>query len=282
MSSAASTKIFGMRVGLDPKYLVAVLIAVAAILFWYNSRSTDDAPPGLHPAVSSAPPPAIPPDVTSAHKVPGASAPGSALSGRGITAGATARRNQKGNDHNTLRLRAIDPTHGDVDPTLRLDLLARLQSIGQGNTSRNLFEMGAAPAPGMDAQGQPIKHVIIPPKPIPQPPQVFNGANDPMADINIPLKYYGFSKPIGQGQANRGFFLDDQNNILVASEGELVKQQFLVVELNARSARLEDTHMKKGKSLTIVPEAKDGSVAEGSGPEGAVVTQVAPEDGGGP
>jgi hypothetical protein len=38
-----------------------------------------------------------------------------------------------------------------------------------------------------------------------------------------------------------------------------LKQKYLVVELTPTSARLEDTEVKKGKTLPLVPEVRDGS-----------------------
>lgn len=260
MSSAAQTKIFGMRLGLDPKFIVIGLIAVAGLLFWYNSRS-DEETPASRPAVAT---PATGVPSEAATRVPGSTSTGA---GRVTGPNAGTRRSQRTNDRGVLRMRAIDPTHGDVDPTLRLDLLARLQSIEQGGNDRNLFELGAAPAPEMtDDQGRPIKHVIIPTKPIPQAPAVTANSEDPMANVNIPLKYYGFSKPVGKAQGNRGFFLDG-DNVLVASEGEVVKQRYLVVELTATSARIEDTEVKKGKSIPIVPQAAEAGSAVQPGSE---------------
>jgi hypothetical protein len=110
--------------------------------------------------------------------------------------------------------------------------------------------MGAAPL--TDAQGRPITHPIIPVK---QP--VLPATPTPaVADVYIPFKYYGFAKPVDKAANNRGFFLDG-DNILIASEGELVKSRYLVVELTPSSARLEDTQVKKGKALPLEPEAKD-------------------------
>ena len=232
MNSAVPTKIFGIRMGLDPKIIVVVLIGVAAILFWYNSRGDEGSAPasGGRPAATTMP-------STVAGRVPEV----------GTAAG---RRPSKSSDHGTLRLRAIDPTHGDVDPTLHLYFLARLQSITPSGSSRNLFQMGAAPL--TDEAGKPIAHTIITPKPLP-PPVIRTPA---VADVNIPLKYYGFAKPVGKGENNRAFFLDG-DDILIASEGDVLKQKYLVVELTPSSARLEDTEVKKGKTLPLVPEARD-------------------------
>jgi hypothetical protein len=234
MNSTAPTRIFGIRIGLDPKIIVAVLIGVAALLFWYNSRGDEGSAPasGERPAGTTTRP-------TVAGRAPAVS-----------TAGA--RRASKNSDHGTLRLRAIDPTHGDVDPTLHLDFLARLQSIAPSGSSRNLFQMGAAPL--TDEAGKPIPHPIIAPKPLP-PPVIRTPA---VVDINIPLKYYGFAKPVGKGENNRAFFLDG-DNILIASENDVLKQKYLVVELTPTSARLEDTEVKKGKTLPLEPEARDQS-----------------------
>ena len=86
------------------------------------------------------------------------------------------------------------------------------------------------------------------------------------------MKYYGFAKPVDKAQNNRGFFLDG-DNILIASEGEVVKSRYLVVELTPASARLEDTQVKKGKSLPLVPEAKDQF---NPGAPGAAAVEPAP------
>jgi len=42
-----------------------------------------------------------------------------------------------------LRIRPVDATRGDIDPTLRLDLLERLQKVPQAKVTRSLFELQA-------------------------------------------------------------------------------------------------------------------------------------------
>jgi hypothetical protein len=71
--------------------------------------------------------------------------------------------------------------------------------------------------------------------------------------VDIPLKYYGFAKPVGAVNS-RGFFLDG-DNVLVGSEGETLKQRYLIVQLSPTSARLEDTQMKQGQTLPVTPAA---------------------------
>ncbi len=223
MSAATQTRIFGIRIGLDPKILIGVLIAVAAALFWYNSRGDDEANTPAATRPESAPAIAPRPHIPARGSV--------ATNGRG-----------------TLRVRPIDATRGDVDPTLRLDLLARLHSVEPVTNGRSLFESGPGPqaASLTKVTGPPII-----PKPLPPGSQTATASAAPA--FTIPLKYYGFVKPTAKGESSRGFFLDG-DNVLVASEGELLKQRYLVVALTPTNVRLEDVQLKQGQTLQVVPE----------------------------
>jgi hypothetical protein len=228
MSAAAQTKIFGIRIGLDPKVIVAALLAVAGLLFWYNSQGGGD-------GNTAAPTRTQTPANTAAVSQAGSFG---------------ARRELATNNRGVLSVRKIDPTRGDIDPTLRLDLLARLQKVELGATGRNIFETGSAPA-ALAAMARSIKGPVIPPRPITSAPAAMMAAH-PM--VNIPLKYYGFVKPADKTNPNRGFFLDG-DNVLIASEGEVVKQHYLVVELTPNTAKMEDVQLKQGQMLPVVPEA---------------------------
>jgi hypothetical protein len=81
------------------------------------------------------------------------------------------------------------------------------------------------------------------------------GAASAAGSPNIPLRYYGFVKPSFRGDGNRGYFMDGENNILMATEGDLLKSQFLVVTLSPNVARVEDIQLKRGQDLQLIPEA---------------------------
>lgn len=227
MSAATQTKIFGVRIAVDPKILVGGLIAVALLLFWYNSRSEDEtsAPAAGVSRPTAAPLPSLKPRVI------------------------TRRTATPGSDRVTLRLRPIDATRGDVDPTLRLDLLNRLQFVKAEEGGRNLFEAG--PPPMTEEEKKTLANAK---KIVPQPPAPTQPNTNTPPPLNIPLQYYGFVKAGDKGENRRGLFLDG-DNVLVASEGELLKQRYLVVELTAISARLEDVQVKQGQTLPVVPVA---------------------------
>jgi hypothetical protein len=235
VSAAHTTKIFGIRVGIDPKILIGGLVVFAAILFWYNSRSDESI---------GAPAP------TTAHPAETAQTAQSPASTTGSRTTAVRRGNNLANDRSRLRLRPIDATRGDIDPTLRLDLLSRLKAVKFEPARRSLFEIGAVPPPEAAALAAVKNRPIINPGPV--PPQPPPPAGPP--PVNIPLKYYGFVKPMETGEVNRGFFLDG-DNVLVASEGQVLKQRYLVVELGPNTAKMEDTQMKEGQSLPVVPAA---------------------------
>ena len=239
MSAAAQTKIFGIRVGLDPKILVIALIAVAGSLFWFNTRGDDQSRASSTPATVSIP-------QSGAASV--AVAP--PVAGRTPT---QRRRGTIHDDRETLRLRTVDAVRGDVDPVLRLDLLTRLQNLKSPVVTRNLFETG----PGTTASPQgaanlPVRIIKVN-TPMSRPP-IVAPVYPPVTQLNIPLKYYGFAKPVDIGQPNRGMFLDG-DEILVVAEGQLLKQQYLVVQVTPTTAKLEDTHMKMGQTLNVIPEA---------------------------
>lgn len=231
--SAKQTTIFGMRLGLDPKILVGGIVLMAAVLFWYNSRGDEEGP-----TTGTAARPAAP--------VAAVTMPKSHI--------ATVRRGNSTNtnDRGTLRLRAVDATRGNVDPTLRLDLLTRLQSEDEVPAGRSLFDAGQSPAQ-IAAAAAVMKGPAIVPKPLPPPMPVAVAPAGP-APLNIPLKFYGYVKPTDAREGSRGFFMDG-DNVLVATEGQVLKQKYRVMELTARSARLEDIQLRQDETLPVVPEA---------------------------
>lgn len=114
----------------------------------------------------------------------------------------------------------------NLDPTLKLDLLASSeQTIYEGN-GRNIFVSHAedipqptAPAVTDAAAEQPY----VPPPPPPPTP--------------IPLKFFGFaSKP---GEPKR-VFLQQNEDIFVAGEGEIVNRRYKVVRIAPASVEIQD------------------------------------------
>ena len=235
MSSAApATKIFGFTVtDSAKKVIVAVAFLIPVGVYLYTS----------HNDAGEVPPPSPP--------VQAPASPSLQQTPARITKRVT-RQKTAVTDRGTLRLRVIDARSGDIDPTLRLDLLARLQSADAGGAGRSLFEVGAAPAP---AALKPVKTATI--MPLPKPTTVAPpGTNTPPPAAAIPLKFYGFVRAKGAAVGGRGFFLDG-DNIIVGSEGDILKQRWKVVQLTATTAVMEDISTKGRQTLPLVPEAQN-------------------------
>ena len=147
----------------------------------------------------------------------------------------------------------IDPIK--VDPTLRLDILSKVQNVEiNSDAQRNLFQFGAPPkaidptpikSPAQIAMGKGPKGPAPPPGPPPKPAEEVAPP--------IPLKYYGFATPRTSSN-KRAFFLDN-DDIIVASEGELIKRRYKLVKIGVNSVTMEDSQFKSQQTLPLAPDA---------------------------
>ena len=146
------------------------------------------------------------------------------------------------------------PNYATVDPTLRLDLLAKVQAVEPEGGARSLFQFSVAPpaevAPTQVAAIHPKQRMIgpePPPPPAPPPPKAVEPPPPP-----ITLKFYGYSTPRADGQ-KRAFFLDG-DDIFVAAEGEIVKKRYRVVQIQVNSVIMEDTQYKNNRQTLILQQ----------------------------
>jgi hypothetical protein len=146
----------------------------------------------------------------------------------------------------------VDPM--SIDPTLRLDLLAKVQAVNIQGGGRNLFQVGAAPLPPEPIvpvkRGAQVANALGP-----QPPPAPAAPVTPAAPVAPPitLKYYGYSSASGDNRKH-AFFLDG-DDILVAAEGETVKKRYRVVRIGVNSVVMEDTQFKHEQTLPLQEEA---------------------------
>lgn len=150
-----------------------------------------------------------------------------------------------------------------VDPTLRLELLARLEKVQITGGTRSLFDFSNVQM----ASNTPVPTIIPAPKKAPKTPGPFIGpmpepppmpkpvVQKPIAPP-IPLKFYGFTSA-PRGGSKRGFFLDGEE-IIVASEGELIKKRYKVIRIGLANVTMEDTQFEQQQTLPIVPDTGGG------------------------
>lgn len=168
-----------------------------------------------------------------------------------------ANRSRADEFHPTLRSKRkeeqIDPM--TVDPTLRLDLLAKVQSVDVGGGQRNLFQFGKAEAvavlKGPEQKIVPKREAMGPQPAPPPPPPVTDPPPPPPPPF--PMKYYGLAtKRIDNKKT--AFFLDGEDPLL-ATEGMIVKQRYRVVRINIDSVVIEDTVVKREQTVKISEDA---------------------------
>jgi len=145
----------------------------------------------------------------------------------------------------------VDPM--TIDPTLRLDLLAKVQAVNLEGGRRNLFTAGSPPPAALPPEPT-IKMAGGGPRPVgPEPPPPPPQAPQAPPPPPITLKYYGYSSARGDNRKH-AFFLDG-DDILVAAEGETVKKRYRVVRIGVNSVVMEDTQFKHEQTLPLQEEA---------------------------
>jgi hypothetical protein len=162
--------------------------------------------------------------------------------------------------HPTLRSKRkeeqIDPR--DIDPTLRLDLLAKVQDVKLEGGQRNLFQFGemVKVAPVLNGEGPIIKPLPIkrtamgPPQYFPPPPPGPVVAPPPPP---FTPKYYGLATKQIDGHKT-AFFLDGED-IILATEGMTVKKRYKLMRINATSVVVQETESKTEQTVQISEDA---------------------------
>lgn len=240
-----------MKTGLEDKrkvYALAVLGLVAAYFLYANVL----APQGTAPGSARSPVAAVP------EESPAPAPPASGLSPRGVAQPARpVRRNRSEEFHPVLHSKnpdeQIDPIA--VDPRIRLDLLAKLQSVAPAGGGRNLFQTSLAPPPPKLKGPEPI---ITQNKPLPGPPDVFQtqpvvvAGPPPLPPITF--KYYGLTTVRRNGKRT-AFFMSGEE-ILIKGVGDMVAGSYRLVSIGLTSAVVEDTQSKRQQTVPLAEEVQ--------------------------
>jgi hypothetical protein len=205
-------------------------------------------------------------DLDSGAPVPGASTPAASQPTAPDVHRAAASSRPRGEEfrpalHSKRKEDQINPM--DVDPTLRTDLLAKVQAVKLEGGQRNLFQFGAiqpvevaklvGPEPKIPLPGSHLMGPMPVAEELPKPPTVVTEAPTPP----IPYKYYGLSTTRINGKKT-AFFLDGED-IILATEGMVVKKRYKVVRIGATSVVMEDVDSKKQQTVTYTEEAQNAS-----------------------
>lgn len=161
-------------------------------------------------------------------------------------------------------LPVLHKKHGDkaeatpADPTLRLDLLAKLDKVPAAGGGRDLFNFGK-PEPAKLTGTEPVVKVAawepIGPKIVPPAPKAGPAPPPPPPPIN--LKYYGICTTRADGQKT-AFFMDG-DDILIESEGATFKGRYRLLRIGVNSAVVEDLQFKHEQTLPLAEVAQPGA-----------------------
>jgi hypothetical protein len=228
------------KIGAEPKKVAVVVVLMAIATYFYISNRNSGGSDAPSVVSTSASRPAGP--------VATQRAAVRSRAGQGKNAGAGNPREFR---PSMRPPKGVEPS--SVDPTLHLNALVKLQEVKLEPTVRSLFEISATPPPTaaelkMAAEPQKIKpaFVLYGPKyePPPAPPPT------PRAPA-IPLKFYGFVNP-ARPDVKHAFFLDN-DEIIVAGEGDLIKKRYKIIRIGVNSAEVEDTQFKGDNTKQTLP-----------------------------
>jgi hypothetical protein len=234
-----------------PKVIaLAVLVAVMLYLVYTNLIAGPDIP--TRPAQRAAAPAGGTP-------VPGATGSGVAAGPPPAKRAGTALRSQEFRPVLQDRNPTKRPDVTRIDPTLRLELFAKVQGVELTGGARNVFQFGAAPPPPQVAvvkptTPEPVVRPFIGPRqpPPPAPPQPPPAPPPPPP---ITLKFYGFT---AEQDGSRKAYLLDGEDIYIASEGDTLKRKYKVVRIGPTSILIEDLDAKRQQSVPLTPEESAG------------------------
>ncbi|MBI4889124.1 MAG: hypothetical protein HY821_00775 [Acidobacteria bacterium] len=229
-----------LKLGAEPKKVAILggLLLLAAYLFYANVLSSPEAPAG--PAPRPAAKVSGPAVARRTDEVQTLTAPPKDLSAgkAGSREFRPSLKPKKGEDRSTL------------DPTLRLDLLARLSAVQVERIERSLFDFGSVeapkpkqPEPKIEVK-KPVARMIGPEPPPPPPPPPVKPPPPP-----ITLKFFGNALP-AQGGVKRVFCLQGEE-ILTPAEGEVILRRYKIVRINVNSVLVEDLEYKNQQTVPI-------------------------------
>ncbi len=231
------------NVGTGDKKKVAILagLGVALVVVWFINR-TPSAPEQAAPQRAQVRPnplgPRNLPEVSSGPRV-------------ATRTSSSSQRGSIADFRPTLKVKE-DTDVSKIDPSIHLDLLARVKNVAMTGGSRSLFEFAQPPAPpGAPPPVVAAIHPVMGPaytQPPPPPPPPVKPPPPP-----IPLKFYGYSGTARSSGLRSAFFLDG-DDIVIANETDMVRNRYKIVRIGVNSAVVEDTTNKNQQTLPLVED----------------------------
>jgi hypothetical protein len=196
--------------------LIAAFVLLAVGILYYDFH--DDSPPRpVASAVVSAPVKAAPAAKTGA--------PVAVTPGRSV--GPAAKN--------------LGTTSAQLDPTLRMQAMLVTESLEYSGSGRNIFSPTSVPV-DIPKPIAPVRPKPGPPLPPPPPP-------GPPPPPPIDLKFFGTATDPG---GKREAFLLHNDDVFLASDGEIVQRRYKVISISANSILVEDMANNNRQTLPLL------------------------------
>lgn len=242
------SKLLPSQVGADSKKLAILggLLVVLVVVFFMTRGSGDTQAPAPAPKA-----PAARPDSVAIRNLPPEVSPGPRVATRVSVRGGALADRSIADFKPTLKLKEGTDV-SKIDPSLHMELLAKVKEVSLSGGSRSLFEFAPPPAP--PPPEVPKIYPFVGPRDVPPKP-VETAAAKPQAPPPppIPLKFYGFSGSARSSAARSAFFLDGED-IVIAKENDTIRNRYRIVRIGVNSAVVEDTANKNQQTLPLIEE----------------------------
>jgi hypothetical protein len=139
----------------------------------------------------------------------------------------------------------MDTSSSALDPMLHMEAMLVSESVVYAGNGRNIFSPNSAPPvapPKPIAPARPVAQVVAPqpcppncPPPPPPPP--------------IDLKFFGFET---SASGKRQAFLLHNDDVYLASAGDIVLRRYRIVAVDAKTIQVEDMQNKNTQTLPLL------------------------------
>jgi len=134
------------------------------------------------------------------------------------------------------------------NPALRLDILRRFLALEYNGVHRSIFSATLPPPPTPPPSKQ--QENLLPPMPTGPPP------------LTVDAKYFGYVSDLG-GAHRRAFFATANNeDVIIASEGDTFMGRFRIVRLTNTVADVEEVSSGRHATLTLEEGALPNGIAQ--------------------
>ncbi|HEX9201594.1 MAG TPA: hypothetical protein VF865_18700 [Acidobacteriaceae bacterium] len=140
--------------------------------------------------------------------------------------------------------KAVGTTSAALDPTLHMDAMLVTESVAYSGIGRNIFSPNSAPPVVIPTPVSTARNTPPPPPPVPCPPN----CPPPPPPPPIDLKFFGTASANG---ARRALLLHN-DDVYLASAGDVVLRRYRVISVDAKSMLVEDMQNNNQQTLPLL------------------------------